>query len=86
MELWFSMKKLWFYGKKNMVLYRELWNLDLRRKKNIADYQKLKIRKKPKRIIVYYSIFVRDISHFILYWMVKKKINTYDLFADISDM
>ena len=35
--------------KKNMVLYRELWNLDLRRKKNIADYQKLKIRKKPPK-------------------------------------
>ena len=27
---------------KSMVLYRELWNFDLRKKKNMADYQKLR--------------------------------------------
>ena len=25
-------KKLWYYGKNNMVLYRKLWNFDLLRK------------------------------------------------------
>ena len=48
MELWFTMEKLWYYGENNgtmeknystmektMVLYRELWNFDLRRKKTI---------------------------------------------------
>ena len=50
MVLW-NFDLLWkSYGsmEKNMVLYRELWNLDLRRKKTIADYQKLKIKKNQK--------------------------------------
>ena len=47
MVLWYY-EKLWYYGKnygtmnKTMVLYWELWNFDLRRKKTIGDYQKLR--------------------------------------------
>ena len=28
LELWFTMKKLWYYGN-TMVVYRKLWNFDL---------------------------------------------------------
>ena len=32
-KLWYYGTKLWYY-EKTMVLYRELWNVDLRRKKH----------------------------------------------------
>ena len=40
--------KLWYYGQndgtmdKTMVLYLELWNFHLLRKKNMLDFQKLR--------------------------------------------
>ena len=52
MEILFTIEKLWYYGQnygnkdKTMALwkkiYRELWNFNLRRNKNMVDYQKLR--------------------------------------------
>ena len=50
------MEKLWYY-EKTMVPYRKQWNFDLRKKKNMVDYQNYDtlIYNGKKTMVIYQS-------------------------------